>query len=57
MYKTSDNKFLCILNSNELILNFLEEELEENVLLFSYLTFKKGNQLTLYFLNRETERN
>lgn len=37
--KESDNELLRILN--ELILNLLEEELEENVLLFLYLTTKK----------------
>lgn len=40
-HKMSDNKLLCISNNYKLILNLLEEELEKNLLLFSYLMSKK----------------
>lgn len=36
-FNMSDNKLLCVLNNNNLILNSLQDELEENELLFSYL--------------------
>lgn len=36
-YETSDNELLRILNNDKLVLNLLEKELEENMLLLSYL--------------------
>lgn len=44
-YEESDNELLRILNNNELVLNLPEEESEENVLLFLYLTAKKRKSI------------
>jgi len=51
----SDDKLLCVLNNNNLILNLLQDELEENELLFSYLMPKKRKSIDSLFLNRESE--
>jgi hypothetical protein len=37
----SDNELLYILNNNKLILHLLEDEFEENEVLFLYLMLKK----------------
>jgi len=51
----SDNELLCVLNNNKLILNLLEDELEENELLFSYLMPKKRKPIDSLFLNHDGE--
>jgi len=51
----SDNELLCVLNNNKLILNLLEDELEENKLLFSYLMPKKKKPIDSLFLNHDVE--
>jgi len=51
----SDDKLLCVLNNNNLILNLIQDELEENELLFSYLIPKKRKSIDSLFLNLESE--
>lgn len=52
----SNKELLCILNNNKLILNLLEEELEKNKILFSYLMPKKKKSIIdSLFLNRKSE--
>lgn len=54
-FNMSDDKLLCVLNNNNLILNLLQDELKENELLFSYLMPKKRKSIDSLFLNRESE--
>lgn len=51
----SDNEWPCVLDNNKLILNLLEDKLEENELLFSYLMLKKRKPIDSVFLNHNTE--
>jgi len=50
-----DNELLCILNNNKLIINLIEDELEDNEILFSYLLPKKRKPIDSLFLNHDSE--